>query len=133
MASSGKQLHWNPRQHAALQALDVPLYQLNTHVRHSVQVAGDTDNGVNSDDQLAAPEQQTHFYRLGPLALKHSQTLPVKLPRWLQDCCIWFDAQPIVVNTIEDKQPLDIEQCERLLQSADGKKQLWQQILHQLN
>ncbi|MGM0525879.1 MAG: hypothetical protein ACQEQ8_06785 [Pseudomonadota bacterium] len=106
------QVQWRSQQQAVLQAMQVPLYQAR-----------------KKNAPTIAPPSEQFFYRVGPLYLSSEQPLPVALPRWLEDLCIVLDSRPVAIKEATTAAEVwTLQQCHQQLQSAQGKRQFWQQL-----
>lgn len=106
------QVQWRSQQQAVLQAMQVPLYQAR-----------------QKSASTTALQSDLFFYRIGPLHLSSKKPLPVALPRWLEDLCIVLDNRPVAIKAATAATEVwTLEHCHEQLQSAQGKRQFWQQL-----
>ncbi|MDV6317125.1 hypothetical protein [Idiomarina sp. HP20-50] len=65
---------WTSQQRAALQVMGIPVWERK------------------------AETPTVFYYRLGPLYLCGPKELPVPVPNWLNDLCLYFEQRPVAVK-----------------------------------
>lgn len=94
---------WTSQQRAALQVMGIPVWQKKTET------------------------PTLFYYRLGPLYLRGSNELPIPLPGWLNDLCLYFEQRPVAVKSPVQTPDFCFDYADWLENaiSADMKKALW--------
>lgn len=107
------QIHWREQQQQVLNALGITAYQLKQGTES------------HSGEQAHPP----FCYRLGPIYVESLSPIPVETPRWLRDLAIIWDTQPAAVKAPDcGALTVSYEQLTEQLDSAAGKRALWQQL-----
>ncbi|MCK7460418.1 hypothetical protein [Idiomarina aminovorans] len=97
---------WTRQQRAALQVMGIPVWQKKT----------------------AKPP--VFYYRLGQLYMHGARELPVSLPAWVNDLCLYFEQRPVAVKAPLQTPILSVDYNDWLDEpvSVEQKKALWQKL-----
>ena len=99
---------WTRQQRAALQVMGIPVWEKKS----------------------ASPS--VFYYRLGPLYLRGQNELPVSLPGWLDDLCLYFGQRPVAIKAPIQTPDLCFDYADWLNSPVpvETKKALWHQLRH---
>lgn len=99
---------WTSQQRAALQVMGIPVWE-----------------------KKSAPAP-VFYYRLGSLYLRGQNELPVSLPGWFDDLCLYLGQRPVAIKAPSKTPDLCFDYTDSLNGSfpVETKKSLWQQLAH---